>query len=171
VVGRVRELTLLAETLKMVRTARSPRLLIVSGVAGIGKSRLVWELRRMADAESELITWRQGRCLPYGDGIALWALGEIIKAQAGVLDSDSSAVTDNKLRQAVTALVADRAEAEWVKSHLNGLVGVGGDRTSDKSPPASTHWIRGTNPCCRMPPCWARSVGPVPSLLSPGLLS
>ena len=78
----------------------------------------------MADAESELITWRQGRCLPYGDGIALWALGEIIKAQAGVLDSDSSAVTDNKLMQAVTALVPDQAEAAWVKSHLIGLLGV-----------------------------------------------
>ena len=141
-VGRQWELRLLAETLSTVRTARSPRLLIVSGVAGIGKSRLVWELHRVAEAESELITWRQGRCLPYGDGIALWAFGEIIKAQAGVLDSDSSAVTDEKLTQAVTALVPDRAEAAWVKGYLNGLVGVGGDRTSDRRAEAFAAWRR-----------------------------
>ena len=141
-VGRERELTLLAETLRRVRTARSPRLLIVSGVAGIGKSRLVWELRRVADAESELITWRQGRCLPYGDGIALWALGEIIKAQAGVLDSDSAAVTDNKLMQAVTALVPDQAEAAWVKSYLIGLLGVAGARMSDDRAEAFAAWRR-----------------------------
>jgi class 3 adenylate cyclase/tetratricopeptide (TPR) repeat protein len=141
-VGRERELSLLAETLARVQAARSPRLLIVSGVAGIGKSRLVWELRRVADAKSELITWRQGRCLPYGDGIALWALGEIIKAQAGVMDSDSSAATDNKLRQAVTALVPDRAEAAWVKSYLNGLVGVVGDRMNDDRTEAFAAWRR-----------------------------
>jgi class 3 adenylate cyclase/tetratricopeptide (TPR) repeat protein len=141
-VGREPELRLLAETLARVQNARSPRLLIVSGVAGIGKSRLVWELRRAAEAKSELITWRQGRCLPYGDGIALWALGEIIKAQAGVLDSDSSAVTDNKLTQAVAALVPDRAEAAWVKGHLNGLVGVGGARTSDNRTEAFAAWRR-----------------------------
>ena len=141
-VGREQQLRLLAETLSRVRTERSPRLLIVSGVAGIGKSRLVWELRRVAEAEPELIIWRQGRCLPYGDGIALWALGEIIKAQAGVLDSDSSAVTDNKLTQAVAALVPDRAEAGWVKGHLNGLVGVGGDRTSDNRTEAFAAWRR-----------------------------
>ena len=78
-VGRERELSLLTKALSAVRTTRSTRLLIITGAAGIGKSRLVWELRRVAEAESELITWRQGRCLPYGDGIALWALGEIIK--------------------------------------------------------------------------------------------
>ena len=55
---------------------------------GMGKSRLVQELFEWVDARPELITWRQGRCLPYGGGTPLWALGQVVKAQAGILDSD-----------------------------------------------------------------------------------
>ena len=54
----------------------------------MGKSRLVAELGRYVDARPELVTWRQGRCLPYGEGITFWALGEIVKAHAGILDTD-----------------------------------------------------------------------------------
>ena len=61
------------------------------GVPGIGKSRLVYELRQIADADPDLITWRQGRCLAYGDGVTLWALSEIVKAQAGILEHDPPA--------------------------------------------------------------------------------
>jgi hypothetical protein len=43
----------------------------------------VLELGRVVDEDDELITWRQGRCLPYGDGVSYWALGEIVKAHAG----------------------------------------------------------------------------------------
>ena len=66
------------------RHARTPQLLTLVGVPGIGKSRLVYELSRIVDADPELITWRQGRCLAYGDGVTMWALGEIVKAQAGI---------------------------------------------------------------------------------------
>ena len=58
---------------------------------GIGKSRLVTELFRIVDADPDLIFWRQGRCLPYGEGISYWALGEMAKAQAGILESDDAA--------------------------------------------------------------------------------
>jgi hypothetical protein len=50
----------------------------------------VWELYRRVDAEPELITWRQGRSLPYGEGVTFWALGEMVKAQAGILETDES---------------------------------------------------------------------------------
>ena len=40
------------------------------------------------DQLPEFVTWREGRCLPYGDGISFWALGEIVKAQAGILETD-----------------------------------------------------------------------------------
>ena len=61
------------------------------GEPGLGKSRIVAELFGYIDARPELVTWRQGRCLPYGEGITFWALGEIVKAHAGILESDDRA--------------------------------------------------------------------------------
>ena len=80
--GRERELDVLRDTLARVRAERTPQLVTLVGVPGIGKSRLLFELSRIADAEAELISWRQGRSLPYGDGISFWALAEMVKAQA-----------------------------------------------------------------------------------------
>jgi class 3 adenylate cyclase len=65
-VGRERELAALRGALERVRAEQSPQLVTLVGVPGIGKSRLLSELSRIADAEEELITWRQGRCLAYG---------------------------------------------------------------------------------------------------------
>ena len=61
------------------------------GVPGIGKSRLVGELIASIDRgeqDSQLIFWRQGRSLPYGEGVSFWALAEMVKAQAGILETD-----------------------------------------------------------------------------------
>ena len=62
----------------------------VIGEPGIGKSRLVEELLQYVEELPELITWRRGRSLAYGDGVAFWAVGEMVKAQAGILESDSA---------------------------------------------------------------------------------
>jgi predicted ATPase len=95
-------------------------------VPGIGKSRLVWELRELVEADPDLIVWRLGRCLPYGDGVALWALGEIVKAQTGILETDPADVAAGKLTQAVADLLTDPSEAAWVVGHLRALVGLVG---------------------------------------------
>jgi hypothetical protein len=87
-VGRERELGVLHDAFERARHERTPQLVTLVGIPGIGKSRLVYELRRIVDADPELITWRQGRCLAYGEGVTLWALGEITKAQAGILEQD-----------------------------------------------------------------------------------
>ena len=71
------------------------------GVPGIGKSRLVYELFRSLQADPDLITWRQGRSLPYGEGVSYWALAEIVKAQAGILDTDGEEVAGSKLAEVV----------------------------------------------------------------------
>jgi hypothetical protein len=76
-VGRRRELDFLTDALARAREERAPQLVTLVGVPGIGKSRLVYELQRFADADPEVFyTWRQGRSLPYGDGVTYWALAE-----------------------------------------------------------------------------------------------
>ena len=48
--------------------------------------------------ERRPVTWRLGRSLPYGEGVTFWALGEIVKAQAGILESDGADQAVRKLR-------------------------------------------------------------------------
>jgi class 3 adenylate cyclase len=124
-VGRSAEVAVLRAALARARQERAPQLVTVVGVPGIGKSRLVAELFGFVDADPEMLVWRQGRCLPYGDGVSYWALGEMVKAQAGVLETDTADEASGKLRTAVAAVVADAAQAEWVTGHLRPLVGLG----------------------------------------------
>jgi predicted ATPase/class 3 adenylate cyclase len=125
-VGRGRELDVVRGALARVRAERTPQLVTVVGVPGIGKSRLVYELSRIADAEAELIAWRQGRCLPYGEGVSFWALAEIVKAQAGIMESDTAGQAQVKLAEMTAQVVGGTAGAEWVARHLGALAGVGG---------------------------------------------
>jgi class 3 adenylate cyclase len=143
-VGRERELDVLRGSLVRSRLERSPQLVTLVGVPGIGKSRLVHELMQVADAEPEIVTWRQGRSLPYGDGVSYWALTEIVKAQAGILESDADAQALAKLVRAVQALIDDAADAAWVESHLRPLVGLGGEgeAAEERQREAAAAWRR-----------------------------
>src|SRR5215212_7883826 len=142
-VGRGDEVELLSGALARVRRAREPQHVTLVGVPGIGKSRLVAELLTLVDALPDLITWRQGRCLSYGEGVSFWALGEMAKAQAGVLETDSAQVAEEKLAEAVAALVPEPEEAEWVAGHLRPLLGLGGaSRADDRRSEAFAAWRR-----------------------------
>jgi len=129
-VGRDDELDVLVGALTRARTGREPQLVTVVGVPGIGKSRLVSELFRVVDEDPELIVWRQGRSLPYGEGSAFWALAEIVKAQAGVLETDGADHAVAKVSSAVHHVVADETEGPWVERHIGSLVGVQQARSS-----------------------------------------
>jgi class 3 adenylate cyclase/tetratricopeptide (TPR) repeat protein len=135
-VGRERELAAVRDSFDRARLDRTPQLVTLVGVPGIGKSRLVYELQRIVDADPDIITWRQGRCLAYGDGVTLWALAEIVKAQAGIAEQDAPGEVADKLRQA-TGEVLPEKDAAWVESHLLALVGLseeaelGGNRRNE----------------------------------------
>ena len=128
-VGRELELSMLVQLFDRSRARSATEFVTIIADPGLGKSRLVRELARHSDAVNELVTWRQGRCLPYGDGISFWALGEIIKAEAGILETDDQATIGTKLEAAVVA--EDRDTAAWIKDRLAPLVGL----ETSSSPP------------------------------------
>src|SRR5438132_1691158 len=121
-VGRERELEQLVGTLERARQQSSPELITLAGVPGIGKSRLVGELFQSVERGGVLTYWRQGRSLPYGEGVSYWALAEMVKAQAGILETDSEDEVEAKLTRAVERLIQE--DADWVLSHLRPLVGL-----------------------------------------------
>jgi len=123
-VGRDRELGLLLECYRRARAERQPRLVTLLGPPGIGKTRLVAELGRTLDADSDLVTWRQGRSPPYGEGITYWALAEIVKAEAGILENDTADRVERRLARMVEhALPDEPATAARIAGHLRWLVG------------------------------------------------
>jgi class 3 adenylate cyclase/tetratricopeptide (TPR) repeat protein len=129
-VGRERERGFLADALTRARTEESAQLVTLVGVPGIGKSRLVAELFQIIEAEPDLTNWRQGRSLPYGERVSFWALGEIVKAHAGILESDDTATAEEKLVAMVGALSEDEQEEDWLARHARPLVGLeGAERT------------------------------------------
>ncbi len=143
-VGREREVALLIDALDRAREQQEPQLVTLVGEPGIGKSRLVHELFAHIEGMPELITWRQGRCLPYGEGVSFWALGEMAKAEAGVLETDSDDETVAKLHRTVNELIADSDERGWVARHLRPLLGLAQEpgRGQDGSEEAQGAWRR-----------------------------
>jgi class 3 adenylate cyclase len=123
-VGRDRELDLLRDAFDRARRQRGLQLVTLVGVPGIGKSRLVYELFSAVEAEPDFTTWRQGRSLPYGEGASFWALAEIVKGQAGILESDSDDEAATKLDEAVRGIAADAGEADWMAVRMRSLVGL-----------------------------------------------
>jgi class 3 adenylate cyclase/tetratricopeptide (TPR) repeat protein len=139
-VGRRRELDFLTDALARAREDRSPQLVTLVGVPGIGKSRLVYELSQVVEADPELIFWRQGRSLPYGEGVPYWALAEMAKAHAGILETDTPDEAERKLSETVSGLVADGAER--MLENLRLLAGLGGEaeRGSDQRADRFVAW-------------------------------
>ena len=121
--GRDRELDLLVGILERVKEERSPQLLTLVGAPGIGKSRLVYELFQAIERGTILTYWRQGRSLPYGEGVSFWALSEMVKAHAGIREDDRPDDAAEKLARSVREVVSDN-EVEWVERHLRPLAGV-----------------------------------------------
>ncbi len=93
-VGREQELELLHNSYERTVRDRRATLVTVFGDPGVGKSRLVEEFT----AGVERATVLTGRALPYGEGVAFWPIASMVKASAGITDSDPAAEAFEKLR-------------------------------------------------------------------------
>jgi class 3 adenylate cyclase/tetratricopeptide (TPR) repeat protein len=140
--GRESEMSLLTETYRRVIDDGTLQLVTIAAAPGVGKSRLVNEFWQWADDQPEIVWWRQGRNLPYGEGITFWALGEIVKGQAGIRESDSREVAEEKLATALEALTTDATDREWLSAQLGPLVGAGSDVEGGDRSEAFTAWRR-----------------------------
>jgi class 3 adenylate cyclase/tetratricopeptide (TPR) repeat protein len=136
-VGRELEKPLLIGTFERSAKQRSCQLVTVMGEPGVGKSRLCAELFDYIEDRPGLVRWRQGRCFPYGEGVAFWALGEIVKAECGILESDSHEEAERKLEQ---ALPGDDPDLAWLKARLVPLVGIPAEPASQEE--SFTAWRR-----------------------------
>jgi len=123
-VGRAEELRSIKELVRATGAERKARLLSVTGIAGVGKSRLAWELLKWIDGFVEVLYWHRGRCPSYGDGVTFWALGEMVRMRAGIAETDDPATSRRKLSASVAEFVTDPDERRWIEPRLAHLLGL-----------------------------------------------
>ena len=122
--GRDAELRTIRELFHAAAERRVPRMVVVAGPAGVGKSRLGWELRKYVEGLAETVWWHGGRCLAYGDGVAFWALAEMVRQRLGIAEEDSAEVAAGKLATGLEELIPDPGEQAYVRLRLDRLLGV-----------------------------------------------
>jgi class 3 adenylate cyclase/tetratricopeptide (TPR) repeat protein len=123
-VGRDRELRLAKDVFHATAEEGHSHLLSVVGVAGIGKSRLAWEFEKYVDGLVEQAWWHRGRCLAYGEGVAYWALAEMIRMRARIVEDEPAEEALAKLAAVVEEIVPDPEERAFVEPRLQHLLGL-----------------------------------------------
>ncbi len=121
-VGRDRELRLVKELFHASTEEKKANLVSVGGIAGIGKSRLSWEFEKYIDGLVETVRWHRGRCLAYGDGVAYWALAEMVRMRCGIVEDEDPSFARAKLQAALAEHLSDHEERRWVEPRLAHLL-------------------------------------------------
>ncbi len=132
-VGRDRELKLVKDLFLASADDGKAHLVQITGIAGIGKSRLSWEFFKYMDGLQQKFRWHRGRCLSYGEGVTYWALAEMVRGRADILEGEDRTSAMNKLRETVERIVPDPADRSFVEPRLAHLLGLEEHAASDKS--------------------------------------
>jgi class 3 adenylate cyclase/tetratricopeptide (TPR) repeat protein len=122
--GRDAELRTVKDLFHATADRRVPRLVLVSGPAGVGKSRLGWEFEKYADGLAAELWWHRGRCLSYGEGVAFWALAEIVRQRLGIAEEDPAEAATGKLAAGLERFITDPGERAYAGVRLGRLLGV-----------------------------------------------
>ena len=104
----------------------------MTGIAGIGKSRLSWEFYKYFDGIAQTTYWHRGRCLSYGDGVTYWALADMVRMRCRIGEEDDSAVAREKLDRALEEHLPDPEERAFVEPRLAHLIGLTEHAARDK---------------------------------------
>jgi Crp-like helix-turn-helix domain/AAA ATPase domain len=123
-VGRDPELRLVKEQFHTAVERSSARLLAVSGEAGVGKSRLRWEFEKYVDGLPATVLWHTGRCLSDGDGVAFWALAEMVRQRFGIAETDPAELAETKLNATAGRWLLSTADRELILPGLRVLLGL-----------------------------------------------
>ncbi|MGI0151742.1 MAG: adenylate/guanylate cyclase domain-containing protein, partial [Thermoplasmata archaeon] len=127
-VGRDTEFRLLKELFHASAERGSARMVLVSGVAGIGKSRLSWEFLKYIDGLAGEVLWHSGRCLSYGEGVSYWALSEMVRSRLQIGEDDPGEVVSERLRSGLERWIEDASDRELIAPRLGQLLGQAPER-------------------------------------------
>jgi class 3 adenylate cyclase/tetratricopeptide (TPR) repeat protein len=131
-VGRDRELRLSKDLFHASAETSAAHVVAVSGSGGIGKSRLAWEFEKYLDGIAGDVYWHRGRCIPYGDGVAYWALAEMVRSRLRVAEEEDPASTRAKLRAWLAEWCPDEEERRWLESMLAQLLALSERETAPR---------------------------------------
>ncbi len=131
-VGREEEIRQIKDLLHATARERRARLVSVTGIPGIGKSRLAWEFLKYVDGLADNVYWHEGRSRAYGEGITFGALGEMVRMRAGILEVEEATSSLAKLKECLTEFVRDEEERQWILPHLAHLLGLADAPSSNR---------------------------------------
>ena len=121
-VGRDREMRELVDVFDAVVRDRRIRLVSIIGIAGIGKSRLAWELARHVNGLDGDVAWHAGRAPAYGNDTAFAAVEQMIRRRVRLTDDTPPAVARRQLASALREVVPDAEERRWIEPRLAVLL-------------------------------------------------
>ena len=132
-VGRDRELRLVKELFHASAEEHKAHLVSVTGIAGIGKSRLVWEFYKYFDGLADNVYWHRGRCLAYGEGVTYWALADMVRMRARIAEDEEPASALAKLQATLSETILDDEERTFVEPRIAQLLGLSDAVAGDRS--------------------------------------
>ena len=121
-VGRERELRQIKDLFHASADSGKAHLVSISGIAGIGKSRLAWEFYKYFDGIAQITYWHRGRCLAYGEGVTYWALADMVRMRARIAEDEEPSSALAKLAEVVEEHLPDPEERRFVEPRLRHLL-------------------------------------------------